>query len=136
MLFFGFINTKYIFVSIVPGLFGAILIVLLFYNSEISAPYYINPIPLIILITILPILIFIFILFCRQTYLVCLGITTKEYESIKIFDEAPKSKLIKDKKESCNNYMSEVMNLSLIDKLKNLFRFLIRKKSESLILLK
>lgn len=116
----------------------------LFYLFHFSKPdnaaFYVNPLSLILLYVSMPAFLFVTSFLYRQTKLVCLGLTTKEYESILLFEKQMKDKTLDNSSKNSDNfnkgdfYVKKIKSINYLNKLHNLCRFFFNKIPESLVL--
>lgn len=116
----------------------------LFYLFHFSKPensaFYVNPLSLILLYVSMPTFIFVTSFLYRQTKLVCLGLTTKEYESILLFEKQIKDKNLDSISENSDNfnksdfYVKKIKTINCLNKLHNLGKFFFNKIPDSLVL--
>jgi hypothetical protein len=124
-----------------PSFIGVMGLFYLFhYSKPESAPFFVNPLSIILLYISIPTFVFVASFFYRQSKLVCLGLTTKEYESIILFEKQMMDKDIDKSSENSDNfkkgnfYMEKVKKLSCVNKFKNFVGFFCKKIPDSLVL--
>lgn len=113
------------------------LVILFYIVKDNTLGYEINPIGLIILYITFPLFIFVTASCFKQSYLGCIGLTTKQYDSILIFQTQQK-----DEKKTLNQnqeingefYTKKLRDQTACDKIKNLCSLLTRSKPYSLVI--
>lgn len=132
-LWCSFRNIKFI---LAPGIISISIYTYIFYNVKLKLKnlpndnLYLNPFALIVLCGSVPLGIFVGIFAFRQIKLVSRGLTSKQYNSIskEIILDKKKSKL---KSENFRYGFNKELNFR--EKIHNIYMFLIKKKSLSLI---
>jgi hypothetical protein len=99
------------------GIIGFTIIIYSFYeNLDKDIPFYINPFSIIVLCGTIPLSLFVGVFFLKQLILVSKGINTKQQKSIK--------------ESNCHHNYEK---LPLSQRIINIYKFLRRSQSESLI---
>lgn len=124
-----------------PSFIGVMGLLYLFHFSKPeNAAFYVNPLSLILLYVSMPAFLFVTSFLYRQTKLVCLRLTTKEYESILLFEKQMKDKTLDNSSKNSDNfnkgdfYVKKIKTINCLNKLHNLRRFFFNKIPESLVL--
>lgn len=120
------------FYIIPPGVIGIIFFCISFYlsiDNTKTYPSYVNPISLITIAGTVPLGIFVGSFAVRQTALIARGLTTKQYESI------TRQIVINSHNENRNmlSHFSLNNNLTFLEKLHNIWRFIRKSTTPSLI---
>lgn len=110
---------------------GLIMLFILFVMSNKTNDIKINPAAIILSYLILPGLMLIFSNLYDQTRFISVGITTKQNDSIEIFKSTNQRLLIEEEEIDMN--INKLANTKFSVRVKNLFRFLCKPKSKSLL---
>ena len=125
-----------------PSFIGVLGLFYLFYFSKPgSAPFYVNPFSIILIYICFPCFLFVSSFLFRQTRLVLLGLTTKEFESILLFQKEMATQDLEKSSGNSDNYKKGeiysniIKSLSCMKKLKNFVEFFKKEIPGSLVLI-
>jgi hypothetical protein len=107
------------------------LFYIFYFSLPNDAPFYINAVPIIIIYITIHCFLLVFSFFIKQVYLISLGLTTKEYDSIRIFQSGVSDGDLNTLKEGRYN-LEKITNIGYLKRILNLFSFLIKPISKSL----
>jgi hypothetical protein len=140
---------KKLYTYILSSIISFILFIILFLINKggDDDSLLVNPVPVILIYILGPIFIFESVIFFKQLYIVSLGLSLKQYESILIYKDTLKNKqqikltekLNKEQQNVQDNniegeyYSTFVDKMTFIQRVKNFCRFLTRKRAQSLM---
>lgn len=128
------------FGTIILSLIGTIGLFNLFYFSKgKDLDYHINPVGLIINYMCVSALLFLLPIFCRQTKLIMLGLTVKQYESILNYKKtlirstSLQGDLLSMNTDKTECYLKKIEEITIKQKVKNLLNFCRKPIPQSLL---
>jgi hypothetical protein len=110
---------------------GLIMLFILFIISDKTNDSKNNPVAILIIYLMLPVLVLIFANLADQTKYISIGITTKQHDSIKIY-KTTNQRLLHEEAEIDIN-IAKLDNTNLSKRVKNIFSFVWKRKPKSIL---
>jgi hypothetical protein len=105
-------------------------------NKNKDLPFETNGLEILLIVPFIPVLVFVCSFLFKQTFLISVNLTTKQYDSILLHKMSIRDQRLYQDNDDTNGeaYYNTIKNIKFKDKIKNIFRFICKNKPQSLLL--